>query len=89
LSPATYEHEYMDLVRHSQHVTSVEEGLDIVSKGNVVIPYAGFPDFQDMARQLGLMADEKAGIPRTAFKGIVETRPHGDHFLFLVPIDVL
>ena len=28
---------------------------------------------------------KKRYIPRTAYKGVVETRPHGDHFLFLTP----
>ena len=31
------------------------------------------------------MSDEKAGIPRTAYRGVVEIRPHGDFFLFLTP----
>ena len=90
LLPTEYETTYLDTVRHSHHVTSVEEGLERAEKGNVVVPYAGFADFQRLARRLGLMDDEKAGVPRTSYKGIVETRPvDGDHFLFLVPIDVL
>jgi len=31
------------------------------------------------------MDDEKAMVPRTAYKGVVETRPHGNHILFLTP----
>lgn len=36
------------------------------------------PEFEFLARKLGLFTDEKAGIPRTAYKGVVETRwnPH-------------
>jgi alpha-1,3-mannosyl-glycoprotein beta-1,2-N-acetylglucosaminyltransferase len=80
----------MDMVRHSRRAPSIEEGLEIISSGtsNVVVPYAGFADFQDMARQLGLMDDEKAGVPRTGYKGVVESRKN-DHFLFLAPIDVI
>ena len=36
-------------------------------------------DFPRVARKLGLFTDEKAGIPRTAYKGIVETHLHVDH----------
>ncbi|KAL7558425.1 hypothetical protein ACA910_015767 [Epithemia clementina (nom. ined.)] len=31
------------------------------------------PEFVRLARQLGLFTDEKAGVPRTAYKGVVET----------------
>jgi hypothetical protein len=34
-----------------------------------------------------LMTDEKAGIFRTAYNGVVETRPLGQNFVFLTPPD--
>ena len=33
--------------------------------------------FMTLARQLGLMADVKAGVPRTAYEGVVTFRYHG------------
>lgn len=89
LTPSVYDRDYMYQVKHSRRATSVQEALEMVPNSNVLLSYAGFPDFKDMAQQLDLMDDEKAGVPRTSYKGIVETRPLGDHFLFLAPIDVL
>ena len=58
-------------------------------QNNINIPYHSWPGFQRYARALGLMDDEKAGIPWTAYEGIVETRPLGDdQLLFLVPLDI-
>jgi hypothetical protein len=31
------------------------------------------------------MDDEKAGIHRTEYKKVVETRPHGEFLIFLTP----
>ena len=53
------------------------------------IPYHSWPEFHRYAQALGLMDDEKAGIPRTACEGIVETRPFGDEqLLFLLPVGI-
>jgi hypothetical protein len=49
------------------------------------LQYTSQQHFAVLAKSLHLMPDEKAGVPRTAYKGIVETRPNGEHFLFLVP----
>lgn len=37
-----------------------------------------------LAQQFGFMADVKAGVPRTAYKGVVTVRYHGCR-VFLVP----
>jgi hypothetical protein len=49
------------------------------------LEYRRRKELQDYARELGLMDDERFGIPRTGYKGVVETRPRGEHFLFMIP----
>lgn len=41
------------------------------------IDYTGFAAFRTLARELGIMTDEKAGVPRTAYYGIVTVRVNG------------
>ena len=50
----------------------------------VAIEYSGLRDFAKKAQQLGIMTDEKAGVPRTAYKGVVETWRE-DLKVYLVP----
>ncbi|XP_077542710.1 alpha-1,3-mannosyl-glycoprotein 2-beta-N-acetylglucosaminyltransferase-like [Haemaphysalis longicornis] len=48
------------------------------------IPYEGERAFDEIAEFLGIMNDFKAGVPRTAYKGVVSTYYEGIR-LFLVP----
>jgi alpha-1,3-mannosyl-glycoprotein beta-1,2-N-acetylglucosaminyltransferase len=82
-----YDRHYWSLLSASTRVVSVEEALEKSEVENVHLEYNSFGEFQLLAKQLEppLMDDEKAGIPRTAYKGVVETRPHGEHLLFLTP----
>eukprot|EP00940_MAST-03C_sp_MAST-3C-sp2_P003385 g3385.t1 len=42
--------------------------------------------FKNIAKALGIMSDEKAGVPRTAYNGVVSVRRKGgDRWLFIVP----
>mmetsp|Transcript_14375 Transcript_14375/g.20684 ORF Transcript_14375/g.20684 Transcript_14375/m.20684 type:complete len:93 (+) Transcript_14375:3-281(+) len=70
--------EAMELIQKASSTTAS-------SSSNVRLEYTTFSQFQHYAGQLNLMTDEKAGIPRSAYRGVVETRPHGTHFLFLTP----
>lgn len=38
----------------------------------VAIEYNGIKEFQRFAKQLGIMDDEKSGVPRTGYRGVVE-----------------
>lgn len=65
-----------------------DKALEEVQKGNVRVEYDSWDLFAWYAKRLlGVMNDEKAGVPRTAFENIVETRPHGrgGHLLFIAP----
>uniref|UniRef100_A0A7S1UY43 alpha-1,3-mannosyl-glycoprotein 2-beta-N-acetylglucosaminyltransferase n=1 Tax=Grammatophora oceanica TaxID=210454 RepID=A0A7S1UY43_9STRA len=92
LKEETFNQEYWELVGEQSELVTADDHEDLITKakeaakeGNVRIEYTSQHQFARFARSLHLMDDEKAGIPRTAYKGIVETRPHGNHFLFLTP----
>ena len=85
---ATFDLYYWNLIQSAQLVTAVEAAEEQIWKSHVRIEYTDLPHFQKLAKQWNppLMDDEKAGIPRTAYKGVVETRPHGgDYLLFFTP----
>ena len=50
------------------------------------IEYTDMRSFQGIARQLGIMDDEKAGVPRTAYMGVVSVAWKG-HYLHIAPKD--
>lgn len=64
----------------SVSLDSLPQGMDIVYE------YNAFSDFQQLARKFGLMTDEKAGVPRTAYKGVVYFRESG-RLVFIAPSD--
>jgi alpha-1,3-mannosyl-glycoprotein beta-1,2-N-acetylglucosaminyltransferase len=77
--------DYWSLIQAAQPADSMPAALDACQNGNVRLEYKSWLEFQRFAGRLELMDDEKAGIPRTGYKGVVETRPHGEHLLFLIP----
>jgi alpha-1,3-mannosyl-glycoprotein beta-1,2-N-acetylglucosaminyltransferase len=85
LQTAQFDREYWSMVKSARLVASVEDAAVHIKEGDVRIEYTSFLQFQSFAHQLQLMDDEKAGVPRTAYKGVVETRPLGDHLLLLTP----
>jgi alpha-1,3-mannosyl-glycoprotein beta-1,2-N-acetylglucosaminyltransferase len=76
---------YWDLIEKSQLVVSVSEALETSKTTNVRIEYTSHGEFQKLAKRLEIMDDEKAGIHRTEYKKVVETRPHGEFLIFLTP----
>jgi len=80
-----FDREYWSLLQSARQVGNVVGAEDRIKDGNVRIEYRDLTEFSRYAHQLTLMPDEKAGIPRTAYKGVVETRLDGTHFLFLTP----
>jgi alpha-1,3-mannosyl-glycoprotein beta-1,2-N-acetylglucosaminyltransferase len=84
-SESAFDEYYWKQIEAAKVVATVDAAAVAVRDQDVRLDYATFPQFQQFARHFGLMDDEKAGIPRTAYKGVVETRPHGEFFVFLVP----
>lgn len=79
-----YDTEYRALVQAARPV-SISAAREECKTQNVRVEYKSLRQFQNMARDLQIMTDEKAGILRTAYKGIVEVRPHQQFLLFLTP----
>jgi alpha-1,3-mannosyl-glycoprotein beta-1,2-N-acetylglucosaminyltransferase len=68
-------------------VSTLDEAKIRLKTGNVRLEYQSFQEFQQLARTLRIMDDEKAMVPRTAYQGIVECRPFGSkNLLFLTPL---
>jgi alpha-1,3-mannosyl-glycoprotein beta-1,2-N-acetylglucosaminyltransferase len=80
-----YDREYWSILQSARRVETVEDAVERTKEGDVRLEYTSFREFQILAKKLSLMDDEKAGIPRTAYKGVIETRPFGDHLLLLTP----
>lgn len=86
-SAETFQNYYWKLVNAADLATNMEHALESVEETDARLEYQDYEDFQKLIKQLKqpLMDDEKAGILRTAYKGIVETRPLGKHILFFTP----
>lgn len=85
LSMDQFDRDYGHVVAKAKLAPDLTTALEWAQTQSVRLEYVTFPDFQTMAKGLKLMDDEKAGVPRTAYRGIVEIRPHGEHFIFLTP----
>jgi alpha-1,3-mannosyl-glycoprotein beta-1,2-N-acetylglucosaminyltransferase len=85
LDQDSFDEQYGKLVAKSTLVRTVQEAQASVRMRDTRLEYGGIVQFKAMANELGIMNDEKASVPRTAYKGVVEIRPSGDHFLFLTP----
>jgi alpha-1,3-mannosyl-glycoprotein beta-1,2-N-acetylglucosaminyltransferase len=85
LKADAYDKEYGNLIQGSKRVTSLQEAKEAVQDENVWLEYRDYAKFKKLAKKLDIMADEKAMVPRTAYKGVVETRLHSKHLLFLTP----
>ncbi|KAG6761933.1 hypothetical protein POTOM_035174 [Populus tomentosa] len=85
-----YTKHFADIVRKAKPI----QGTDAVLKasnieGDVRIQYKDQPDFERIARQLGIFQEWKDGIPRTSFKGVVVFRYQTTRRVFLVGPDSL
>lgn len=79
-----YEDQYMEMVNSSKLVHSLDEAKNRSPGSNVRMEYEDYDHFRIYAERLKIMKDEKAMVPRTAYRGIVEVRL-GSSLLFLVP----
>ncbi|KAG7365754.1 GNT-I family protein [Nitzschia inconspicua] len=81
-----FQKRYTALVNGSTLASSLDDAKTLLQHGNVRLEYDSFHGFQHFAKSLRIMDDEKAMVPRTAYNGIVESRPFGTgNILFLVP----
>jgi alpha-1,3-mannosyl-glycoprotein beta-1,2-N-acetylglucosaminyltransferase len=82
-----YDRRYWRRLEGSRRAASLNEALELVKAGDVRLEYSSLQEFKRAAEALGIMADEKAGVPRTAYRGVVEHRPvqGANGTLFLSP----
>ena len=81
-----FDRKYWNTIHASRHADSLDEALRVVATTDVQVDYQSLHEFQGLAEELGIMTDEKAGILRTSYKGVVEYRPvENGHLLFLSP----
>jgi alpha-1,3-mannosyl-glycoprotein beta-1,2-N-acetylglucosaminyltransferase len=85
LSENRFDEMYWTLVESATTITDLTEAQEQIKNGNIRLEYNGIKHYASISGKIGLMTDEKAGVPRTAYKGVVETRLDGEHFLFLTP----
>mmetsp|Transcript_2333 Transcript_2333/g.5368 ORF Transcript_2333/g.5368 Transcript_2333/m.5368 type:complete len:580 (+) Transcript_2333:255-1994(+) len=79
--------EYYSTVLNAQ-LSTWKDAMREVTQGNVRVEYRTWKEFTKKARTVvPIMTDEKAGVPRTAYETIVESRPYGagGHLMFLSP----
>lgn len=88
LTKENYDPFFFSLV---QNATLIQDINKILQPNNLLSPhsdvkilYHDFPNFASYAQLFGLMNDEKAGIPRTAYYGVVIFY-YRDLRVFLVP----
>jgi alpha-1,3-mannosyl-glycoprotein beta-1,2-N-acetylglucosaminyltransferase len=91
LKESNYDVQYINQIESSIVASNLMEAKHLLRTGNdnVVLQYLDFEDFQQIAEKIQIMDDEKAMVPRTAYKGIIETRPFGstNNLLFLKPVN--
>ena len=82
-----YEVSFQRLLREATVIHSLESAKSKAAEGSgpdLRLEYENENDFVKLCKRLGLMEDLKAGIPRTAYHGVVMIRMNGRR-LFLAP----
>jgi alpha-1,3-mannosyl-glycoprotein beta-1,2-N-acetylglucosaminyltransferase len=85
LMEGVYDRNYFSMISSADPALSLELALESSKSKHVRLEYSSILEFAKLARSLKIMDDEKAGIPRTSYRGVVEIRPYGENILFLVP----
>eukprot|EP00736_Rhodelphis_marinus_P000978 Rmarinus@m.28956 len=85
LIPEVYDSQLWSRIEAAELYSSVAD-LPPYLTGDGKLAYANEREFSMFARGLQLMEDFKAGVPRTAYQGVVSIR-RGDYMLFIVPLD--
>lgn len=67
-------------------VDSVHKLVESQLQGDVKLTYGSEAQWRGIARALGILPEWKAGMPRSAFRGVV-TLHWGDARVFIVPGD--
>lgn len=86
LDPTVFADRYWSRVSKAEPVQTDVDAKKLVAHKDVRVQYSDWKQLRALAKSLGIMEDEKAGIPRTAYEGIIEVRyGAGEHFIYLTP----
>lgn len=86
LDEGAYAEAYWKRVYVARRSSGLDRALELAkeSHGDIRLTYRSLEQFGHFAQALGIMKDEKAGVPRTAYEGIVELHVSGCT-MFLTP----
>ena len=82
-----YERRFSQWLKEARRVNSLGAARQHSSRGeggDLLVSYGSHRELQSMCKQLGLMEDLKAGIPRTAYHGVILIRIGGRR-VFIAP----
>jgi alpha-1,3-mannosyl-glycoprotein beta-1,2-N-acetylglucosaminyltransferase len=80
LKKSTYDVSFRDEVNRARLVTDISQ----IRNFDARLEYANMNAFKKIAKRLGIMQDEKAGVPRTAYMGVVTIKYRG-YRLYITP----
>lgn len=86
LKPDLFAESYWRRVSNAKLVSSEADAKFYIAHGDVRLVYTSLYDFETLALNFDITKDEKAGIARTGYEGIVEVRyGRGEFIIFLTP----
>eukprot|EP00984_Skeletonema_dohrnii_P002550 scaffold893_cov110-Skeletonema_dohrnii-CCMP3373.AAC.2 len=86
LKPEWFAESYWRRVSNAKLVSTEADAKFYIAHSDVRLVYNSLSHFETLAFNFDIMADEKAGIVRTGYEGIVEVRyGKGEFILFLTP----
>jgi len=86
LKSSVWARNYWNRVSNAKLVENAVEAKSYVAHSDVRLEYTNYGEFMGFGIDFDIMQDEKAGVPRTAYEGIVEIRyGRGKYFVFLTP----
>jgi hypothetical protein len=86
LKPEWFSQSYWNRVANAKLVSTEADAKYYIAHSDVRLVYTSLAHFESLAFNFDIMTDEKAGIARTGYEGIVEVRyGKGQFILFLTP----
>mmetsp|Transcript_4732 Transcript_4732/g.6231 ORF Transcript_4732/g.6231 Transcript_4732/m.6231 type:complete len:123 (-) Transcript_4732:541-909(-) len=85
LEESTFRRNYWEIITAAKVAKDTKNAMNLIGSSNVILTYNDLKDFVWKAKYFGIMHDERAGVPRTAYKGVVEVKVKGKNSLFLAP----
>jgi alpha-1,3-mannosyl-glycoprotein beta-1,2-N-acetylglucosaminyltransferase len=89
LSRDAYDTYLNNLIRGARRVTAVPSSWRDHANSTVMFTYTNQNEFVHIARSLHLMEDEKNGVPRTAYRGVVVFRAEGNVMILIALADTV